>query len=81
MKKVPYPIWAFICLFSLGLTLSAKEVVTEHVTAELIAEKTALLPGQVNTVAVRMKMDDHWHTYWANPGDSGLPTEISWTLP
>ena len=64
-----------------GLLLHGKEVVTEHVTAELIAEKNALIPGQTNTVAVRMKMDDHWHTYWANPGDSGLPTEIKWTLP
>jgi thiol:disulfide interchange protein DsbD len=22
-----------------------------------------------------------WHTYWKNPGDSGLPPTISWTLP
>lgn len=22
-----------------------------------------------------------WHTYWKNPGDSGLPTQLSWTLP
>jgi len=26
-------------------------------------------------------MDEHWHTYWKNPGDSGLPTKIRWTLP
>jgi DsbC/DsbD-like thiol-disulfide interchange protein len=23
----------------------------------------------------------HWHTYWRNPGDSGLPTELQWKLP
>jgi thiol:disulfide interchange protein DsbD len=22
-----------------------------------------------------------WHTYWKNSGDSGLPTELEWTLP
>jgi len=22
-----------------------------------------------------------WHTYWKNPGDSGLATELAWTLP
>jgi DsbC/DsbD-like thiol-disulfide interchange protein len=22
-----------------------------------------------------------WHTYWKNPGDSGLPTVLEWTLP
>jgi thiol:disulfide interchange protein DsbD len=26
-------------------------------------------------------MDKHWHTYWKNPGDSGLPTKIEWNLP
>ncbi|WP_348686674.1 protein-disulfide reductase DsbD family protein, partial [Rheinheimera aquimaris] len=25
--------------------------------------------------------DEQWHTYWQNPGDSGLPTQLSWTLP
>jgi thiol:disulfide interchange protein/DsbC/DsbD-like thiol-disulfide interchange protein len=33
------------------------------------------------TVALRLKMEKHWHTYWRNPGDSGLPTRITWTLP
>ncbi|HYN64753.1 MAG TPA: protein-disulfide reductase DsbD domain-containing protein, partial [Candidatus Limnocylindrales bacterium] len=23
----------------------------------------------------------HWHTYWKNPGDSGLPTTLQWALP
>ena len=26
-------------------------------------------------------MADGWHTYWRNPGDSGLPTTIAWKLP
>ena len=26
-------------------------------------------------------MDPEWHTYWKNPGESGLPTEIDWALP
>lgn len=26
-------------------------------------------------------MKDGWHTYWKNPGDSGLPTKIDWKLP
>ena len=81
MKRIPISILALLALFSLGSSLSGQEVVTEHVTLELVAENNALIPGQKNTVAVRLKMDDHWHTYWANPGDSGLPTEIAWTLP
>jgi thiol:disulfide interchange protein DsbD len=26
-------------------------------------------------------MQDGWHTYWQNPGDSGLATTIRWELP
>lgn len=26
-------------------------------------------------------MEEGWHSYWKNPGDSGLPTSIEWTLP
>ena len=28
-----------------------------------------------------MKMEKHWHSYWRNPGDSGMATSIDWKLP
>jgi len=49
--------------------------------AELIAEYESIRAGKPFTVALRLRMDDHWHTYWKNPGDSGLPTTIDWKLP
>ena len=60
---------------------AANTVKTAHVEAELVAERTAAVPGQPLTVALRLKMADGWHTYWRNPGDSGLPTTLAWTLP
>jgi len=59
----------------------AAPVRTEHVEAELVAERTAIVPGQPLTVALRLAMDRGWHTYWRNPGDSGLPTTLAWKLP
>ena len=39
-------------------------------------------PGdEVATPQVRLEHQPHWHTYWKNPGDSGLPTKLEWTLP
>jgi len=52
-----------------------------HTRAELLAEVESIRPGQPFTVALRLSMDKEWHTYWQNPGDSGYPTEIEWTLP
>jgi thiol:disulfide interchange protein len=59
----------------------AAPVKTEHVEAELVSEHTALVPGKPITLALHLKMAEGWHTYWRNPGDSGLPTTITWKLP
>ncbi len=59
----------------------AEPVRTAHVEAELVAARTALTPGQPLTVALRLAMQRGWHTYWQNPGDSGLPTTLEWKLP
>jgi len=56
-------------------------VKTPHVEAEIISRDTAFHPGQPIALALRLKIVDHWHTYWQNPGDSGLPTKLSWSLP
>ena len=68
-------------LLWLAGTACAAPVKTGQVEAELIAEKTALVHGQPTTVALRLKIAAGWHTYWRNPGDSGLPTTLAWTLP
>ena len=52
-----------------------------HVDAKLISEVVSVKPGSSFWVAVRLKMNDDWHTYWRNPGDSGLETTIDWNLP
>ncbi|MBS0320000.1 MAG: thioredoxin family protein [Proteobacteria bacterium] len=54
---------------------------TPHVEAELVAQRTALVPGTDAVVALRLAIADGWHTYWRNAGDSGLPTTLDWTLP
>jgi thiol:disulfide interchange protein/DsbC/DsbD-like thiol-disulfide interchange protein len=62
--------------------MGASAVVTQpHVTAELIPEKTAVQAGEPFGVILHLHADPGWHTYWINPGDAGLPTKITWTLP
>lgn len=43
---------------------------------EWVAERQAVAAGESIWLALRLKHDPHWHTYWQNPGDSGLPTTI-----
>ena len=81
--------YAAACAFVVGASViadlptaaAAAAGKTPQVEAELVAERTALIPGTATTVALRLKMAEGWHTYWRNPGDSGLPTTIAWALP
>ncbi len=61
--------------------VTSNSVPTDHVTAQLISEQTHIIPGQPATIALQIIAVPHWHTYWRNPGDAGLPTSIKWTLP
>ncbi len=74
---------ALACAAALGTwaPAQAQPVKTDHVTAELVALATAAVPGQPTKIGLRLQHIPHWHTYWRNPGDSGLPTTIAWTLP
>jgi len=47
----------------------------------LIVAAEAARPDETVLAGIRMRMDPQWHTYWQNPGASGLATSIKWNLP
>ncbi len=59
----------------------ARAAVKGHVAAALVSEASRVGPGQPFWVAIELSHDPHWHTYWKNPGDSGLATDVEWKLP
>jgi DsbC/DsbD-like thiol-disulfide interchange protein len=67
-----------LVLASLALAQSPP---ARHTKASLLSEIQAVQPGQAITVGIRLQMEKGWHTYWRNPGDSGLPTRARWELP
>lgn len=55
---------------------------TEQVRASLkINAPDGISAGKTFWIGVLLEHQPHWHTYWQNPGDSGLPTKIEWKLP
>ena len=58
--------------------LLANPVDTGHAKASLI---TNLQSSNQESfyVGIRLQMQDGWHTYWENPGDSGSPFEANWS--
>lgn len=72
---------AFVFAFvALGSAVQAAPVKTAHLTTELIAE-TTVTPGGQTWLAIRHTPLKGWHTYWQNPGDTGLAPKVTWTLP
>ncbi len=76
-----------LCLLLAGLPALARAqgqavVSTERVRAELLAHAPqGIAPGKPLWVGLQLTHQPQWHTYWKNPGDSGLPTSLQWTLP
>ncbi len=52
-----------------------------HLSVELVARDTALVPGQPTQIGLLWKMEPGWHIYWTNAGDSGEPPTAKWNLP
>ena len=51
------------------------------VTAEVVADTTAVTPGKPFNVAATLTTSGDWHIYWSNAGDSAIATAFKWSLP
>ncbi|TAJ87016.1 protein-disulfide reductase DsbD [Reyranella sp.] len=82
MSRLPAFLLGVLVVIATALPAFAQSVVqTDNVRAELLADVSAVKPGEPFWVGLRQTIRPKWHTYWKNPGESGLPTEITWTLP
>lgn len=63
------------------LPASAQLPSTNIIRVTLLGEQDSIAPGQQFWVGVQFRMDQGWHIYWINPGDSGEPPRVQWRLP
>jgi thiol:disulfide interchange protein/DsbC/DsbD-like thiol-disulfide interchange protein len=78
----------FLALAALAFNLLAAPALAQQplaapqqVQASLHSSRAAVAPGETFTVVLREAINEGWHTYWRNPGDSGEATSLMWTLP
>lgn len=62
-------------------TAAAGPVKSPHLTAQLISQSSNIALGGTLQTGLLLTMEEHWHVYWINAGDSGQPPKIKWTLP
>jgi DsbC/DsbD-like thiol-disulfide interchange protein len=70
-----------LSMLSIDVGAATNVVVTDNARASLVSDVATVKPGSAFWVGLHLKLRPHWHTYWLNPGDSGLAPRIEWRLP
>lgn len=70
-------LFCFVARPALSQEVSAKD----PVTVSLVSSQDVVTAGSSFDVAVVLDIEKDWHSYWKNPGDAGLPTDVQWDLP
>jgi thiol:disulfide interchange protein DsbD len=70
-----------LALLAAAFSPALADEATVGVDLTLIADVTALAPGEPFTVALKIHHHDGFHTYWKNPGIVGVPFALTWRLP
>ena len=75
-------LFSLACAAPAWAALPGPVVTTPQVRAELVAHAPeGVAAGKPLWLGLVIQHRPEWHTYWKNPGDSGLPTTMQWTLP
>ena len=71
----------YLFVFSLFLSslINAMPQYTGHAEVSLIKTDNYEDQNKIH-LGIRMDMDEGWHTYWLNPGDSGGAIEVEWNI-
>lgn len=85
------PLVLLVCAAFAGIPASAQiqpvgdggpgPVKAQHMTVELVSLAPSIAPGGKLEVGLVITLEEKWHVYWINAGDSGEPPRINWTLP
>ncbi len=54
---------------------------TGYTEISLVSGHDTAAPGESFTLALKMKFEGNWYTYWRNAGDSGEAVRLVWDLP
>jgi thiol:disulfide interchange protein len=52
-----------------------------HLHLQLLTDTAHLDRAESGTAGLYFKLEQGWHIYWKNAGDSGEPPHVRWTLP
>ncbi|HTL12375.1 MAG TPA: protein-disulfide reductase DsbD domain-containing protein, partial [Bdellovibrionota bacterium] len=82
VSKAARALRAIIALALIPSAASAAEGLrAPRVALDLVSEYSAAPVGMPFHVGVRFRLEQGWHIYWKNPGDSGREPRLKWKVP
>ena len=83
MQRLPVLFRAALLALVLASTsrAMAEPLQAKHAQVELISQSSAAKAGTEFMLGVHFVLENGWHIYWINPGDSGQPPVFKWQLP
>lgn len=69
------------CLALLSAGIAAQGSAADYVKVDLVASTLEPRAGGSTLLGFRMVPKPGWHTYWSNPGESGLAPTVTWEAP
>lgn len=76
LKKI-FQIFLFCVIISLNLVAQTKS----NANARIVVDSYLLNQNRTIPIGILVDLENDWHIYWRNPGDSGMPTSIDFDLP
>ena len=74
MKFLKISFLLFFCLATNAVTVD-----TGHANVSLVKFENVKEGKSQALIGIKMDMQENWHTYWKNPGDSGGPIKVKWS--
>ncbi len=71
----------FLAAAALPSLAASSSADVSHLHVQLVGPSSTLSRGSAANAGLYFKLEQGWHVYWKNAGDSGEPPRIRWTLP
>lgn len=80
-NRLSYLLITLLLLLIGAAPLAAFPFGASKTKVDVFLAQTQVVPGSEVHGVIRLKSEEHWHTYWKYAGEVGLPTEVAWDLP
>ncbi|MCH8569086.1 MAG: hypothetical protein LAT67_12505 [Balneolales bacterium] len=71
---------SLLLLFCINSAEAQPSPGSDHAEVSMRSQQSAVPAGSETRIGFHFDLEEGWHTYWQNPGDSGIPARISFTL-